>query len=368
MAWISMFQPEISEAAVTRVTETLRAGWISEGRGVAAFEAAFCGLTGLPRALALNSGTSALHLAIRGLHLEPGDEVILPAQTFVATALAVLYERGKPVFADIESGGPNIDPADIARRITPRTKAICVVHYGGYPCEMDPILDLARTYGLSVIEDAAHAIGATYKGRPVGGFGRFSAFSFQAIKQVTTGDGGMLVCQDLEDHEYAYRGRWFGIDRVRRTPSELGPPEWDIQELGYKYHMNDVAAALGLAGLEAFEPQQRRRQELNTLYRSRLSSVPGLTLLNEADDRESACWLFTALVERRVDFVRAMRSREIEASVWHRRIDHNSLLGGTRHDLPNQAYFDDHQVSVPMRHNLTDDEAGRVLDAIQAGW
>ncbi len=368
MAWIPMFQPQVSPEAIRLVTKTLEEGWLSEGKGVKAFEERFCQVASVPRALAVNSGTAALHLAMCGLGLKPGDEVILPAQTFVATGLAVLYTGATPVFADIEPGGPKIDAADIARRVTPRTKAICVVHYGGYPCDMDAILSVAAQHGLSVVEDAAHAIGAEYKGRLAGTFGRYAAFSFQAIKQITTGDGGILVCANAHDHQAAYRGRWFGIDRANRVPSELGPGEWDICELGYKYHMNDIAAALGLAELDAFKTHQKARVELNRRYRNTLQQIPGLTLMEEMPDRISACWLFTALVERRVDFIRALRGRDVEASVWHRRIDKNSLLGGLRRDLPNQEHFDAHQVSVPMRPSMSEAEVGRVLDAIRAGW
>jgi perosamine synthetase len=365
---IPIFKPSVPEAVVQRVADTLRAGWLSEGKQVKAFEDEFCRKFRLPRALAVNSGTSALHLAVLGAGVEPGDEVITTAQTFVATALAVLYAQGTPVFADIELGGPNIDAADIERRITPRTKAILLVHYGGYPCDMAEILAIASRRRLKVIEDAAHALGATYHDRPVGGLADFGIFSFQAIKQVTTGDGGMLVCGNAADHQTSYRRRWFGIDRANRKTSDLGQPEWDISELGYKYHMNDVAAAMGIAQLAAFDAGEERRRLLNREYRAELTGVPGLRLLQEKADRKSACWLFTALVERRLEFVRAMKSRGVEAAVWHRRIDRNSLFGGVRDDLPNQAKFDDEQVSIPLRDSLTSSEVQTVLSSVSAGW
>ena len=353
---------------VESVARTLRSGWLSEGKLVQQFEREFCDHFAQPRALALNSGTAALHLAVLGAGVGPGDEVITTAQTFVATAMAILYAGGKPVFADIQPEGPNICPRDIERRITARTRAIMVVHYGGYPCDMDEINAVATRHKLVVIEDAAHALGATYRERPVGSLGDFAIFSFQAIKQLTTGDGGMLVCRRVEDHQKAYRRRWFGIDRANRKLSELGQPEWDISEVGYKYHMNDIAASMGLAQLEYFDAAQARRRELNTLYRRELGSIPGLALLEEKGDRESACWLFTIRVERRLDFIRALKSRGVEAAVWHQRIDKNSLFGGLREDLPNQAAFDPTQVSVPLRDTLTDEEATAVLAAIKIGW
>jgi perosamine synthetase len=346
----------------------MQSGWIGEGKAVAAFEKGFASRFKLSHALALNSGTAALHLALLGANVRPGDEVITTAQTFVATAMAVLYVGAHPVFADLVPGGPNIDPADVARAVTSRTKAIVVVHYGGYPCDMDEILAVAERHGLAVIEDAAHALGATYHGRPVGSFGDFGVFSFQAIKQLTTGDGGMLVCSDEDRHREALRRRWFGIDRERRTASELGESEWDIREVGYKYQMNDIAASLGLAQLESFEVAQARRRELNRRYRLRLAAVTGLELLDECSDRESASWLFTVRVERRVDFVRAMRGRGIEAAAWHRRIDAHSVFGGLRPDLPNLTSFDETQVAIPLRESLSDEEVERVIKSTRMGW
>jgi perosamine synthetase len=365
---IPMFHPTVPDAVIERVAQTLREGWLSEGRNVKAFEEAFCRKFGLDCALALNSGTAALHLSMLGAGIGPGDEVITTTQTFVATAMAVLYAGARPVFADIQRGGPNIDPADIEPRMSERTRAILVVHYGGYPCDMDEITAVASRHRLKVIEDAAHALGATYRGQPVGSLGDFGIFSFQAIKQLTTGDGGMLVSRSPEDHQVAYRRRWFGIDRAHRKPSPIGQPEWDISELGYKYHMNDIAAAMGLAQLEVFDAEQARREALNRLYRSALGGVPGLKLPEEKADRQSACWLFTVLVKRRLDFIRALKARGVEVAVWHQRIDKNSIFGGLRADLPNQAEFDGSQVSIPLRPTLTDDEVSAVLGAVKAGW
>lgn len=365
---IPIFNPFVPDAVVERVAATLRDGWLSEGRNVRDFEEAFSSFFDLKHTLAVNSGTAALHLAVLGAGVAPGDEVIVPAQTFVATATSVMMAGGTPVFADIQPGGPNIDPADIEHRITERTKAIIPVHYGGYPCDMDEINKIADKHDLCVIEDAAHALGATYKGNPVGSLGDFSVFSFQAIKQLTTGDGGMLVAKDYQDYKTAYRRRWFGIDRANRKPSLLGQPEWDISELGYKYHMNDVAASMGIAQLEFFAEAHERRQSLNQIYRREFAMVSGLSLLEEKQDRTSSTWLFTIRVERRLDFIRALKSRGVEAAVWHQRIDKNSLFGGERNDLPNQALFNDSQVSVPLRSDLTDQEVNSILSSVTAGW
>lgn len=365
---IPIFDPQVPESVIQRVVATLRAGRLSEGEQVRLFENECARKFGFPQALALNSGTAALHLALVTAGIGPGDEVIVPAQTFVATAISVLQTGATVVFADIQPGGPNIDPRDVARRITPRTKAIIVVHYGGTPCDMDEINAIAKEADLVVIEDAAHALGASYRDRPVGTLGDFAIFSFQAIKQLTTGDGGLLVCRKKAEHQTAYRRRWFGIDRANRKPSALGQPEWDITEIGYKYHMNDVAASMGLGQLEVFDAAQSRRKALHQHYRTALARVPGLTLLEQKSDRVDGCWLFTVRVERRLEFIQALKSRGVDAAVWHQRIDRNSLFGGERQDLPNQAVFNSEQVSIPCREGLTDEEAQTVLKAVTTGW
>jgi perosamine synthetase len=365
---IPLFSPSIAEESVQQVAAALRSGWIGEGRQVQAFEQALCGRFGLPRALALNSGTAALHLALLAMGIGPGDEVITTAQTFVATSLAILYVGAVPVFADLEAGGPNLDAADIRRRVTPRTRAILLVHYGGELCDMDAIRRVAAEHRLAVIEDAAHALGAEYRGRPAGTLGDAAAFSFQAIKGLTTGDGGLLVCAAETTHQKAYRLRWFGIDRAGRRPDELGQPAWDISELGYKYHMNDVAASLGLGQLEGYPKALARRRALEARYRGALAGTAGLQLLKRTEGANGSSWLFTILVERRPDFVRAMRSRGVDAAAWHRRVDGHPLFGGRRMDLPRQDRFDAMQVSVPLRDTLSDDEAGQILSAITQGW
>jgi perosamine synthetase len=365
---IPLFDSTVSDQAIARVTDTLRAGWLSEGAGVKAFEQRFAEAFGLPHAAAVNSGTAALHLAMLGCGAGPGDEVITTALSFVATPLAAMYTGARPVFADLEPNSPNLDPADVERRITPRTRAVIVVHYGGLPCDMEAFEALADRHGLSLVEDAAHAVGARRHGRPAGSFGRYAAFSFQAIKLLTTGDGGMLVSRDAEDHARAMRQRWFGIDRAGRTPSPHGEADFDITELGFKMHMNDIAAAMGLAHLEGAAAELERRRELNARYRDALADVAGLTLPAEPSDAESACWLFTVLVERRADFVRALRDRGVHAGAWHRRLDRYSLLGGLRDDLPHLAAFDDRQAAIPLRASLSEEEVDQVLDAVRAGW
>jgi len=232
---------------------------------------------------------------------------------------------------------------------------------------MDEINALAARHGLAVVEDAAHALGATYKGKPVGSISRFTAFSFQAIKHLTTGDGGALCCLDEADARAAFSRRWFGIDRPNSRPSILGEREYDIDAVGYKYHMNDLAAAVGLGNLEDFPQRLARRQRIGSYYRNHLQNVPGLQLLRLDDDRTHAYWLFTVLVERREDLIRRLAEQGIPTSVVHLRIDHNSVFGGVRPDLPGQAEFNGRQVALPMHDSLTDEDVWKVVRCVQEG-
>jgi perosamine synthetase len=365
---MDFFNTSISPRAVKLATEVLESGWVSEGKIVREFELRLSSRLGLANPVALNSGTSALHLALALAGAGPDDEVVLPAQTFVATGLAILMQRATPVFADIDPATGNILPSSIADKITSRTKAIMPVHWGGYPCDMEEINAIAAEHGLAVIEDAAHALGAAYKGKPIGAISRFTAFSFQAIKHLTTGDGGALCCLEENDAKQARARRWFGIDRDSAKPSILGEREYNLHEVGYKYHMNDLAAAVGLGNLEDFPHRLERRRQIGAFYREQLTDVPGLQLLRLDSDRTHAYWLFTILVERREDFIRKLASCGIPASVVHLRIDHNSVFGGLRRDLYGQAAFNESQVSIPIHEALSDEDVGAVVDAVRKGW
>ncbi len=365
---MDFFHTHISPHAIELATATLRSGHVSEGRMVQQFEAELTQRLGLLQPLALNSGTAALHLALAVAGVGPGDEVILPAQTFVATGLAILMQGARPVFADIQLETGNLDPLSIRAKITERTRAVMPVHWGGYPCDMAEMLALGQEYNLAVIEDAAHALGASYQHQPVGALSRFTAFSFQAIKHLTTGDGGALCCRESADYEQARARRWFGIDRLRDTPSLLGERVYNLHEVGYKYHMNDLAAAVGLGNLADFSGQLQRRREIDRRYRDELKSVAGLQLLERKADRESACWIFTLLVEDREQFVRALQSRGVPASVVHQRIDRNAVFGTLNQTLTRQTEFDARQIAIPLHAGLTDDEVGQVISAVQAGW
>jgi perosamine synthetase len=365
---LAFFHTAVSRRAVELAMETLSSGWISEGQRVREFEAALAERLSLLRPVALNSGTAALHLGLALAGVGPGDEVILPAQTFVASGLVILMHGATPIFADIDAETGNLDPAGFRSVLSKRTRAVIPVHWAGYPCDLDEINSIAGQHGLAVLEDAAHALGATYRGRPIGAISRFTAFSFQAIKHLTTGDGGALCCRDEGDHAAAVRRRWFGIDRRGAAPSPLGERVYDITEIGYKSHMNDIAAAIGLGNIEDFRERLARRRAVSAQYRQAFAGRPGLTLLRSDGDRESACWLFTMLVEDRERFVRRMADHGVPTSVVHQRIDRNTVFGGVRTELGGQARFDAHQVSLPVHEALTEGDVAHIISAVWSGW
>jgi perosamine synthetase len=358
----------ISEKSIKLATDVLRSTYVSAGKMADRFEKELENQLGLVNPVTLNSGTSALYLALAVAGVKPGDEVIIPPQTFIATGFSVLMHYARPVFADIQFKTGNIDPGCIRQKITDKTKAIIPVHWGGYPCDLDEINDIAKEHNLAVIEDAAHALGASYKGKPIGAISRFTAFSFQAIKHLTTVDGGALCCINDDDAYQARRRRWFDIDRENSKPSVLGERVYDAENVGYKCHMNDLSAAIGLGNLEDFPSNLKRRKEIAAIYNRELKNVPGLQFLEYSNDRECAYWLFTMLVENRIDFIKKLKGKEIPASVMHQRIDNNSIFGGITPGLVNQEKFNDLQVAIPVHNALTDEDVSLIIDTIKTGW
>jgi perosamine synthetase len=365
---VDFFNTNISDKSIKLANEVFISKHVSAGKYAEEFENQLTRQLGVSSPLTVNSGTSALYLALAVAGIKPGDEVVLPPQTFIATGHVVLMHYAKPVFVDIQYKTGNIKPESFRQKITDKTKAVIPVHWGGYPCEMDEINEIAKARNIAVIEDAAHALGATYKGKPIGTVSRFTAFSFQAIKHVTTGDGGALCCLDQHDCYQAKRRRWFDIDRKNSVLSVLGEREYNAINIGYKFHMNDIAAAVGIGNLEEFSLHLKRRRNIASIYRSELKGVPGLHLLDYKDDRESSYWLFTVLVERRVDFMRKLKEHGVPSSVVHLRIDSNSVFGGVTPDLYNQEKFNDNQVSIPVHNDLTDEDIDLILNTIKKGW
>ncbi len=306
---IPVFAPWIAKSARSYLLDCLETGWLSSaGPYVARFEEAFSAVCKTRYAVAVSSGTSALHLALLAAGVGPEDEVIVPALTFVATANAVTYTGARPVFADVDRQTWTLDPADVMRRLTHRTRALVPVHLYGQPADMDPLLAIARDRGLIVIEDAAEAHGARYKGRQVGGLGDAGCFSFFGNKIISTGEGGMLVSNDAKLARAAALLRNHAADR---------DVPYLHRAIGFNYRLSNLQAAVGCAQLEDLEVVLARKRRIARAYSLRLARVPGVSLPPEAPWAENIHWMYSVLIEDDFGLTRdavmhALKARGIE--------------------------------------------------------
>jgi perosamine synthetase len=364
---IVLFHPFIPSNAASAVTEVLNSRWIGQGPKVDEFETKYATKFDFPgKCLAVGSGTDALHLAYLLAGLEKDDEVIVPVFTCTATNIPFLYMGAKIVFADIDKN-LNINVEHVAKLITPKTKAIVCVHYGGLPCEMDELWALGKKHNIKIIEDAAHAVGAKYKGKFIGAVSDYTMFSFQAIKHITTGDGGMIVVKNHDEVEKAKRLRWFGIDR---NSKQKGIWENDITEVGYKYQMTNISASLGLAALTEFDEHLVHRQKIYKLYCKLLKNVPGIRIIGEEyDDREHAAWLLTTEVDKREALMEHLRNYKIESSQVHYRNDRYSIFGRRTPGLfPNMDAMEDRYLVLPLHAKVSEKNVEYIVEIIKKGW
>ncbi|MEN6433444.1 MAG: aminotransferase class I/II-fold pyridoxal phosphate-dependent enzyme [Smithella sp.] len=272
-------RPSIGKSEINKVTACLKSGWITTGVLSKEFEDNFCKLSGSTLAVSLNSATAGMHITLSALNIGPGDEIITPSMTFASTVNMIALSGAKPVFVDIDYGTLNINTNLIEEKITKRTRAIIPVHFAGAPADMDKINNLARKYNLTVIEDAAHAVGTYYKGIHAGGFGHTAIFSFHPIKNITTGEGGMVTLNDAALEKKLRLLRFHGIERdAWKRYGKGGNPSYDIAAPGYKYNMPDVLAALGLAQMERWQEFNQKRTDLARLYLEDLKDISGIDL------------------------------------------------------------------------------------------
>lgn len=365
---INLYSTTITDQAIDNVVNTLKSTLISAGRKAQDFEDMLSEKYGFKNSISVNSGTATMRLSLIAAGVGPGDEVILPAQTFIATGQVILQCGAKPVFADINPYDGNISIESIKEKITLKTKAIIPVHWAGYPCDLDEINQIAKEKGIIVIEDAAHAFGAKYKGEWIGNISDFTSFSFQAIKHLTTGDGGLITCKDIEMSKLIRRLRWFDIDRENSLPSILGEREYDVTNIGFKYHMNDLAASLGIGNLSSIDSKLLRIKSIANRYESELLDVEGLKMMSYKNDRESSYWLFPLIVEDRINFINKLKDNDIPTSVIHLGIDKNTIFGGKDMSLSGQRYFDDNQIHIPINNDLTDEDVDKIISTIKSGW
>ncbi|WP_447979342.1 DegT/DnrJ/EryC1/StrS family aminotransferase [Candidatus Nitrospira bockiana] len=368
--------PDIGPEEVESVLATLQSGWLTTGAKVKEFEDAFAAMIGVRHAVAVNSCTAALHLALDAVGLQEGDEVLVPAMTFAATAEVVTYFKAKPVLIDVVPGTLTLDPHAIERAVTPRTKAIIPVHFAGHPCAMDRILDVARAYNLWVIEDAAHALPARFRGKMVGTIGDLTCFSFYATKNVTTGEGGMVT---TDNPGWAARMRMMSLHGLSRDAwnryTAQGAWAYDILHAGFKYNLTDLAAAVGVPQLRKCEAFWKARERYAAIYREGLSDLPEVRLPQTDDDVQHAWHLYVIQLELdrlrigRDAFIDRLKQEGIGCSVHfiplHLHSYYRIAWGYRPTDCPVATRVFERIISLPIYPRMTEHDVDRVVSVVR---
>lgn len=375
-ARVGFSPPDISEEEIAEVVAALRSGWLTTGPRVREFESEFATFCGAKHAVGLNSCTAALHLALLGCGIGPGDEVILPTMTFAATAEVVLAAGATPVLVDVEADTLCIDPEAVAAAVTEQTRALLPVDYGGQAAEMSSLGALAERHGLALIDDAAHAVWTTYGGRHVGSLARAACFSFYATKNLTTGEGGMLT---TDDEELAGRVRMLSLHGLSRGAwrryTAQGSWDYDIQRPGWKYNLTDIAAALGLAQLRRLPRMQERRAALVALYDRALGSIEEIEFLRDRNRGRHSHHLYVILLRLdrlsidRARFIEELRTRGIAASVHFKPLHLHSLYveggAGRLQPVPVAEAIYPRLVSLPLSSAHREEDVDRVAQEVK---
>ncbi len=373
-----MFRPNYGKEEIAAVTGVLTSGWIGLGPKTEEFEKRFAAYVGAPFAVAVNSATAALHLALLAAGIGKGDEVIVPSLTFVSTAHAVLYVGAKPVFADVEKDTLCLSPEDTARKITKRTRAIIPVHYGGHPADMDAFGKLAKKHNLVIIEDASHACGSVYHGKKIGSVSPFTCFSFHAVKNLATGDGGMITVKDKDTAHHLRRLRWVGInkdtwDRLEKV-SEKGEESYrgygwyyEVEELGYKCHMNDITAAIGLVQLRKLDASNTMRRSLAERYTRELGKLSEITCPTIRSGMVSAQHNYVIRCNKRDKLHLYLRSRGVSSGVHYLPIHlqpfYKKLFPKTKLTVTETEWG--HLLTLPLYPDLTHRELDYIIKCIR---
>ena len=361
----------LTDADIAAVVDTLRSEWITTGPKIAEFEHAIAATAGAQYGVALSSGTAALHAAAFAAGLGPGDEAITTPLTFCATANVVLYQGATPVFADVRADTLTIDPSEVERRVTPRTRAILPVDYAGHPARLDELLAIASRHGLTVIEDAAHALGAASRGRRVGGVSHMTMFSFHPVKHVTTGEGGVITTNDERLADRLRIFRHHGITSDARTRQTEGQWHYEMTALGFNYRLTDIGCALGLSQLSRLGANLARRRAVAARYAAAFSTVPGLTLPIAETDVAHAWHLYPIRVHESIDraeVFRALRAEGIGVNVHyvpvHLHPYYQDRFGDRRGAYPVAEAAYRQLISLPMFHGMSDADVDDVVAAV----
>lgn len=369
---IPLFSVFMAPEVIEELKEVLYSGYIGQGQKVNDFEIMAMQLIGNPFVLSLYSGTAALNLALRLADVK-GKAVITSPVTCSATNMPILENGAKIVWADIDEGTGNISPESIEERIKEirwpiDIGAIMIMDWGGRPCDYDKINKIALEYNIPVIEDACHALGAVYKGQYVGTHSDFTCFSLQAIKTITSVDGGLLFMKKKEDYDRGKLLRWYGIDRENPSGSDLRCED-DILEYGYKYHMNDVNATIGMCNFKYLEQILWKTRNNAVYYNQQLKDIPGITLLRpEGLNSESSYWLYTMKVENRDGFMKWMAENKIMTSKVHARNDFHTCFKEFKRDLPGVDNFVKQMICLPVGYHVEKEDRERIVSVIREGW
>lgn len=341
--------------------EALYSGFIAEGEHVYNFENKFATHFKLPIALAMSSGTGALHTSLLLAGVGDGDEVITTSMTAEPTNVVILQVGATPVFADVDPLSGNLDPISVAQLITPRTKAIMLVHYAGFPARLRELRSIADKHGVALIEDAAHSLGASYGGQAIGTIGDYGIFSLQAIKHMTTVDGGVLTMRDVTRADEARRLRWFGLAKgVPRT-------EVDITTPGYKYNMNNVTAVIGLAQLETIERLIDRHIANGRYFDEHIARIPGLAVTQFEAEAQPSYWLYSVLSENSDAIESCLAAVGVSASKLHRPNHLHSVFAQMRRPLPSLDTYYRRLTHIPCGWWVTDEDRERIVDVLSKG-
>jgi perosamine synthetase len=365
----------VEEADIRAVVEVLRSDWLTTGPKVAEFEEAFAARVGAAHAVSFSSGTAALHAAAFAAGLKSGDEAITTPMTFAATANCVLYQGATPVFADVSRDTLNLNPEEVEKKISPKTRAIFPVDYAGHPAELTPILEIARERGLIVIEDACHALGAEYAGRRVGGIADMTVFSFHPVKHITTGEGGMVVTNNPQFAETLRRFRNHGISSDARQRQSAGQWHYEMVLLGFNYRLPDIVCALGIQQLKRLDANLARRREIAALYTAAFREIPGVIPPPVRPEANPAWHLYPIrldlekLTVDRAQIFRALRAENIGVNVHYIPVHYHPYyrdrLGYKGGEFPVAEDAYQRLISLPMFHSMSDGDAEDVICAVR---
>ena len=360
--FIPVAEPSITQKEIDYVMDAVKSGWVSSiGEYISRFEQSFAEYIGVKYALTTSNGTTALHLALVSLGIKEGDEVIIPDLTFVATANAVAYTGAKPVMADVDPETWCIDPEDVKKKITPKTKAIIPVHLYGHPANMDPIMEIAEEYNLFVIEDCAEAHGAEYKGRKVGSIGNCGVFSFYGNKIITTGEGGMITTNDENLYQKAKHLRDHAMSKEKRY--------WHT-EIGFNYRMTNIQAALGLAQLERIEEIIQKKRQIFTWYKEGLKNLEGIRLNPEKEWARNVFWMVCFVSEvfdeiKRDEFMKKLRGQGIDTRPFFYPCSFMPMYKKARLINPVSYEISTKELNLPSGYNLKEEEVEFICRNIQ---